>query len=477
MRVSTPTSPASQRLSNFKEETAGLPAVFLRDLAFSAHNNQGDVMEKSLWNQTCEMPKFRTLEENIKTDVLIVGGGLAGLLCAHQLKQDRVDCTVIEADRICSGVSGNTTAKITSQHGLIYGKMLRRFGHEIAKGYWQANQEAIEAYRILAGDIDCGFEEKDNFVYAVSSTEKLEQELECLNQLRIPASFEEDLPIPVGTVGAICFPCQAQFHPLKFAAGIASDLKIFEHTKAKEFIGTQVRTNRGTITAEKIIIATHFPMLNKHGAYYLKQYQSRSYVLALQNTPQVEGMYLGIDGAKLSFRNYGDCLVLGGGGHRTGKRTEGWNQLENFVKIHYPDAEIVSRWAAQDCMTLDDIPYIGQYSPNTPNLYVATGFNKWGMTSSMVAAKLLADLVQGRGNPYEQIFCPDRSILRPQILCNAAESAVNLLTPTKPRCPHLGCALKWNRQEHSWDCPCHGSRFSERGELLDNPATDDLKTE
>lgn len=431
-------------------------------------------MEKSLWKQTCEMPEFRPLEQNLKTDVLIVGGGLAGLLCAYQLKQRGTDCVLIEADRICSGISGNTTAKITSQHGLIYGKMLRRFGPEITKAYWRANQEAIDAYRNLAEGIACGFEEKDNFLYAVSSREQLEQELDDLTQLEIPAFFEEDLPIPVRTVGAIRFPDQAQFHPLKCAAGIASGLKIYEHTKAREFVGNQVMTNGGTIHAEKIIVATHFPMLNKHGGYYLKQYQSRSYVLALKNAPQVKGMYLGIDGGKLSFRNHDDCLILGGGGHRTGKKSEGWKTLENFAKIHYPDSELVSRWAAQDCMTLDGIPYIGHYSRGTPNLYVATGFNKWGMTSSMVAANLLADLVQGRENPYEPVFRPDRTILRPQLLCNTVESAVNLLTPTKPRCPHLGCALKWNRQEHSWDCPCHGSRFSERGEVLDNPATDDL---
>jgi glycine/D-amino acid oxidase-like deaminating enzyme len=216
-------------------------------------------------------------------------------------------------------------------------------------------------------------------------------------------------------------------------------------------------------------------MNNKHGAYFLKMYQSRSYVLALENAGSVDGMYVDGNGG-LSFRQYGDLLLLGGGGHRTGKPGGGWAALEDFVKRYYPGAKERFRWATQDCMTLDGLPYIGRYSKHTPNLYVATGFNKWGMTSSMVAADLLGDLVQGRENACADLFSPSRSILRPQLACNALEAAKSLLTFSKPRCPHMGCALHWNPQEHSWDCPCHGSRFTQTGKLQDNPATDDLKT-
>ena len=186
-------------------------------------------------------------------------------------------------------------------------------------------------------------------------------------------------------------------------------------------------------------------------------------------------MYVDEANGGLSFRNYKNFLLLGGGGHRTGKRGGGWSELEAFAKKHYKDARIVAKWATQDCMTLDGIPYIGQYSRSTPDLYVATGFNKWGMSSSMVAATLLTDLITGKGSKYEGLFSPSRSILHRQLLFNAFESLVGLLTPTVPRCPHLGCALKYNAAEHSWDCPCHGSRFSESGELLNNPATDDRK--
>ena len=223
----------------------------------------------------------------------------------------------------------------------------------------------------------------------------------------------------------------------------------------------------------KIIIATHFPILNKHGGYFLKLYQHRSYVLALKGAPVPGGMIIDEDKKGLSFRSWGEQLLLGGGSHRTGKRGGGWRELEAFARQHYPSAQITARWATQDCMTLDGVPYIGRYARSTPDLYVAAGFNKWGMTSSMAAALALTRMVQGKATPYASLFDPARTMLRPQLLANAAESTAGLLTPTVPRCPHLGCALKYNPAELSWDCPCHGSRFGEDGSLLDNPATDD----
>ncbi len=170
-----------------------------------------------------------------------------------------------------------------------------------------------------------------------------------------------------------------------------------------------------------------------------------------------------------------DVLVIGGGGHRTGKRGGGWREIEDFTRRHYPDAQIVARWSAQDCMSLDSMPYIGRYSRRTPNMFVSSGFNKWGVSSSMVSALVLRGMLLGRRNPWDELFSPLRSMLHPQLAINAAESTFNLLTPTSPRCPHMGCALKYNPQEHSWDCPCHGSRFGKDGALLDNPAAGDLK--
>lgn len=272
---------------------------------------------------------------------------------------------------------------------------------------------------------------------------------------------------------------QGQFHPLKFLSGIVNDLHVFEHTRVRELKrtsgGITAVTSGGTVRAKRVIVATHFPFLNKHGAYFVKMYQHRSYVIALENAPDLDGMYLDDDEKGLSFRNHNGFLFIGGGSHRTGKQGGCYETLKTFAKEHFPDARIRYAWAAQDCMTLDSVPYIGRYSAGSEDLYVATGFNKWGMTGSMVAAKLLTDLMLGKQNPYEEVFSPSRTICRPTLLSNLFESVVGLLTPKTPRCPHLGCALHWNSAERTWDCPCHGSRFTENGELIDNPATGDLK--
>ena len=428
----------------------------------------------SLWTQTAKLPEFPTLDGDRKTDVLIIGGGLAGLLCAYQLKNAGVDCLLVEKNRICSGVTADTTAKLTVQHGLLYHKLIRRFGVKRAGLYLQANQNAFEKMKALCEGMDCDFRQEASYVYSRQDSQKLLDELDALRRLGCQAEFLKKPPLPVPTVGAVGVPNQGQFHPLKFAAAVAEGLPIYAHTKVQELAPGKAVTDRGTIRAGKIIVATHFPMLNKHGSYFLKQYQHRSYVLALKGADLPEGMY--VDEAKdgLSFRTYGDLLLLGGGSHRTGKKGGGWQELEAFVKAHYPQAEITARWATQDCMTLDEVPYIGQYSSRTPELFVATGFQKWGMTTAMAAAMILTDLVQGKKNPYAPVFDPSRSILRPQMVINGVETLWNLLTPTTPRCPHMGCALKYNRAEHSWDCPCHGSRFSEAGELLNNPSKKDM---
>ena len=353
--------------------------------------------------------------------------------------------------------------------------MLSKFGAGKARLYLDANQAALAEYRSLCSRIDCDYSERDSFVYSLNNRAKLEQELSALEKLHFPADFAEQIPLPLSTVGAVRFPNQAQFHPLKFIASIAKDLHIYEHTPIRELAPRTAKTDYAAITAEKIIIATHFPILNKHGSYFLKMYQHRTHCLALENTPPVNGMYVDEEKTGLSFRDHNGLLILGGGSHRTGKKGGNWEVVESFAAVHYPGSRIRCRWATQDCMTLDDVPYIGHYSARTPDLYVATGFNKWGMTSSMVAANVLTDLITGKESPYTEVFSPSRSILHPQLAVNTFEAIKNLLTFSAKRCPHMGCALKWNPQEHTWDCPCHGSRFEEDGGLIDNPATGDLK--
>ena len=318
-------------------------------------------------------------------------------------------------------------------------------------------------------------ETKPAFVYTTGSTEKLEKELRALERIGAKAGYRDSLPLPFAVTGAIEFEDQAQFHPLLLAAGIAAGLTIYEHTPARGFEGNTVYTDKVRIEAKKILIATHFPIINKHGGYFLKLFQDRSYVLALENAPDPAGMFIGAESCGPSIRSSGDLLLFGGGAHPTGKKGGGYAELEALARSCYPGARIKYRWAAQDCMSLDGIPYIGRYGKNTPELYVATGFNKWGMTSSMVSAMILSDLLLERENPYAKVFSPQRSSMHPQLLVNAFHAAANLLTPTRPRCPHMGCALKWNEEEQSWDCPCHGSRFTAEGELLDGPATGNLK--
>lgn len=303
----------------------------------------------------------------------------------------------------------------------------------------------------------------------------LKRKCPLLKKIGYGATFEEELPLPVSIAGGIRFPGQAQFHPLKFLYAVSDGLAIYENTAVRELVGTTAVTDHGKITANAIIVATHFPFINKHGSYYLKMYQHRSYVTVLSGAPVPDGMF--IDEAKdgLSFRGYNGDLIIGGGSHRTGKKGGGFDELKEFASRAYPVATVNYRFATQDCMTLDSVPYIGRYSASTDGLYVATGFNKWGMTSSMVAANLLCNMLQGKKNEYSDVFTPSRTIIRPQLAVNAFEAVVNLLTPTQKRCPHLGCALKWNAAEHSWDCPCHGSRFTADGHLIDNPATGDLR--
>ncbi len=429
----------------------------------------------SLWTQETQLPRFRRLRGELHTDILIIGGGLTGLLCARRLAEMGVETVLVEASTICSGVTKNTTAKITSQHGLLYHKLIRRFGPERTRMYLECGEAAVGEYRRLCAGIDCGFQERDSYIYSRSSRNKLERELRVLEALGFSAEYAENLPLPFPTAGAVRFPRQAQIDPLRFAAGLVDGLKVYEHTPVLELAPYTATVPDGKITAKAIIVCTHFPILNKHGSYFLKMYQRRSYVLALQGAPDVGGMYLDEAEDGLSFRNAGELLLLGGGGHRTGGHGGGWYELERITERYYPGAKERNRWAAQDCITLDGVPYIGAYSGRTRGLYVATGFNKWGMTSAMAAAMILADLVTGRNNPYAAVFSPSRSMLRPQLAVNAGQAVLHLLTPTARRCPHMGCALKWNPRERTWDCPCHGSRFTEDGKLIDNPATGDLK--
>ena len=432
-------------------------------------------MEKSIWEKSCSMPEKPRLEGDKTTDVLIIGAGITGILCAHALKQAGINCTVAEMYRACRGTTGRTTAKITALHGLIYADLIKKSGFKAAEKFYKISAAAIDGYGELSKSIDCDFKRSTAYTYTLNSPDKIKAEYDALRSLGAPSEHFRDLQLPFGTVSAVGLKNQAQFNPLKLLPELSRNLEIYENTKITDFTSGTAFYERGKIKADKIIVTARFPFVDRRGLYFLKMHQQRSYCFALKNAPFPDGMYIDEAEGGYSFRKYRDFLILGGGGGRTGKKLGGYEALEIFRKKYFPKSEIIAKWAAQDCVSLDKLPYIGAYSPNMPMVYVATGFCKWGMTSAMAAAMVLRDEITGVKNEFADIFDPARSILKPSLVTNGLESAAGYLYPSVKSCPHLGCALKYNEAEGTWDCPCHGSRFTKNGRVIDTPAVKDLK--
>lgn len=423
-----------------------------------------------------------------RAEVAVIGAGMVGMLCARMLADQGADVAVLEARVMGHGQTKNTTAKITSQHGLIYDKLIRTLGHDRALQYARANQAAVEEYErmIRTRNIDCGFLRIPAFLYTKKEEGKTHLEKECRAALSLglPASLTSDTDLPFQVTEALKFEKQAQFHPLKFLEAVREGIPVYEHTEVLKAEGRRLITNRGIMEADKVIFACHYPFMNVPGFYFARMHQERSYVLALDNGEgkegKLDGMYYGIDENGLSFRNAGPYILMGGKGRRTGEEcgSSAFVYLREQARALWPAARVVSQWAAQDCMTLDAVPYIGTYSRLRPDWYIASGFQKWGMTSSMVSALVLRNLVTGAASPWEDVFSPQRKTWRASMgsfLKEGYHAVKGLTALGGPRCPHMGCKLSWNKDEHSWDCPCHGSRFSEDGHLIDNPAQTDLK--
>lgn len=437
----------------------------------------------SIWSDA-GIARRNPLPGNMETEVAVIGGGMAGILTAYYLQKKGKQVVVLEANRIGSGQTSGTTAKITSQHNLIYQKLISQVGLEQARQYAAANQAAIREYRqlIQKNSIFCDFEELPSYLYSTTVSEPLRREAEAAGRLGIRADFVTKTELPFAIHGAVRFEGQAKFHPMEFLQSISMPLTIYENTTVMSVNGHKVRTDRGTVTAESVVFACHYPFVNIPGFYFARMYQKRSYVLALRHAPYFHGMYLGIEKEGLSFRQAEEYLLLGGRGHRTGKvpSANPYKSLQAAAAHLFPEAKVAAHWSAQDCMTVDSIPYIGQFAPSRPDWYVATGFNKWGMTSSMVSAMILSDMICGIPNPYAQVFSPKRLNLRASAsegMVHMGESVKDLtLGACRPpaRCPHLGCKLLWNASESTWECPCHGSRFNHSGELLNGPAQTDV---
>ena len=475
---------------------------------------------KSIWDESCKFDKREELKGDIKTDVLIVGAGITGILIGYFLKKSGRDVVLIDKAEIASGNTKNTTAKITSQHDLIYNTLIKEFGEEKAKQYADANELAIRKYKQIIEErkIDCDFKEVPAYIYSLNEVDKIIKEVEAAKKLGIKAEFIEKIDIPLDVKGAIKFNNQAQFNPLKFLKDISKELVIYENTRAIKIEESLVSTDKGNIEANHIVIATHYPIMNAPGYYFMKMHQERSYVIALENTDSIEGMYIDYEKKGYSFRSYKGLLLLGGISQRTGENGNGgsYDKLRKFAKEIYPNSKEKYHWSAQDCITIDGIPYIGRYSNSTPNIYVATGFNKWGMTSAMVSAMIISDFILGNENKFSEIFSPKRfdlSLSINNIANDLVETAKNFIAQkisipsseiehiknghagiveyngqkvgvykdkqgkefiVSTKCAHLGCELHWNADELTWDCPCHGSRFDYRGKLIDSPAVNNI---
>ncbi len=430
---------------------------------------------KSVWQEKAGRIRYPEIKGDRRTQVLVIGGGMAGVLCARSLQLAGKDVVLVEANQIGSGITARTTAVLTAQHDYLYQDMVRDHGVDAAKAYLHANLDAVKSFRKLSKKIPCDFEDMPSVQFSTGTLERLCREAEVVKQLGFPAKYTERADFPPNATAAVEYPEMGQFHPLKFLSGAAQDLQIFENSRVLDLEGTTAVLEHGTVRAEQVVVATHFPFINRRGLYFMKLHQSRSYVLALENAPDPGATLAELDGQGMYFRRYGDLLLVGGGDHRTGKKGGGFSYVQDYVRRHFPEARQKYAWANQDCMSLDGLPYVGAYSPNMPGVYVAAGFNAWGMTNSMVAAGVLTDQLCGRENPLTQAFRPDRSVLHKQLLCNIGATVADFAIPTLKRCPHMGCALRWNPQEHSWDCPCHGSRFTEKGTLLDTPAQKDAE--
>ena len=477
-------------------------------------------VHESLWQQSTDLPRRKPLAHDLEVDAAVIGAGLAGVLIADQLQRRGLKTVVLEARRVGSGQTGRTTAKITSQHGLIYHGLIERFGREKAQFYADANQQAIRQYAdmIQQRRISCGFREAPTYLYSCIDATPLKRESEAAASLGIDARFVTETELPFPVAGAVRFERQAVFHPLQFLQALSEQLNIYEDSPVLSIQSHALRTPNATVHAEHIIFACHFPFVNVPGWYFMRMHQERSYVLALECPWQPEGTYFGVDPEGLSFRSAEGNLLLGGEQHRTGENSFGgqYDALRRRAAALFLNCRETACWSAQDCMTLDGLPYIGPFAASEPSWHVATGFGKWGMTTSMVAAILIADSIAGHPPAWADVFAPSRfelSVSARNLATDTAQSfkglTRSLFMPPRalleelplghggivdvdgekvgvykdqsdhchvvhPRCPHLGCQLEWNPDEKSWDCPCHGSRFTCDGELLDRPAQADL---
>ncbi|KKR20823.1 MAG: putative oxidoreductase [Parcubacteria group bacterium GW2011_GWE2_39_37] len=488
---------------------------------------------KSIWIGTTPSADYPKLEPGLLVDVVVVGGGIAGLNAAYFLMQENLKVAVIEMYDIAMATSGNTTAKVTSQHDIKYEFLIKNYGFEKAKLYAESNEWAIRELENITKkeNINCNLQRLPSYVYATTKEGRteLENELAACRQIGLPASIEDRVDgIPFAITGALKFENQACFHPRKYLLALAEKIvkknnHIFENTQVldiKEADVSTVITDQGEIRAKKVIIATNYPIYDK-GFFAFRMSQIRSYALAAKlKTPVADINYINFDTDRLSHRPYQDkeekWAIIGAEDHVVGEEENinHFKRLEELARKKFDIEKIDYVWAAQDSTSIDRVPFIGRM-PNTDNVYVITGFGEWGMTTSLVSAKLITDLVMGRKNNWSQLYDPTK--VKPmasfkqfrEMLTRGLKNYLQYFKKDKTVfadlekgtgrtmtlkgqkaavykdengrvhsysavCTHLGCIVNWNPNEKSWDCPCHGSRFTKEGGIINGPAVKPL---
>lgn len=458
----------------------------------------------SYWNENIETKEFPKLNKNIEVDVCIIGGGITGVSTAYYLANRGLKVVVLEKDKICSSTTGGSTGKITSQHGLIYKYLKDLNGKEFAQKYYKANEEAKEnIIKVINKEkIECDLERKNAYVYTEveKNIQVIKEEIEYTKKLGINSEFVSKIELPLDIYGAIKFEEQAQFDPVKYTYGLANCVikntgQIYENSKVIETVEADgkynISTKEGKVRAQYMVITTRYPIIKFPGYYFLKMYQSTSYAILVDTHTDInyDGFYINAETPVFSFRTVksGDrnLLLAVGYDYKTGTEIIGnpFEYLKAKIKNMYPEADVLKSWTAEDCISLDKIPYIGDFSDIMDNCYVATGFNKWGITGSNIAAKIITDKILGNDNEYEDIFESSRLGIiknKDEMMNMIKEAGDGIILerikgkPT-PTCTHLGCKLSWNPLEEIWECSCHGSKFSKRGFVIDGPAVKNLE--
>ncbi|MBL4930992.1 FAD-dependent oxidoreductase [Clostridium paridis] len=500
--------------------------------------NDSSLLEgiNSYWIDSTRKTNYDEIKEDVRVDVAIIGGGIVGITSAYILKKQGFKVAVIEASRIGTGTTGHTTAKVTSQHNLIYCKIINSMGVEKARQYAEANESSIDFVESIKNElnIDCDFERAPSYVYTndESYINKIEKEVEAASRLGIKAKYTEELPLNYKIKAAVVFENQAQFHPRKYLLPMAEKIPgdgsyIFENTEACELEeGNHIKIltrNGKKVTAPKVIIASHFPFYDGLGLYFARLRPERSYIVGTRiNEKFPNAMFINAEKPTRSLRAQRDkekqLILVGGESHKVAHGEDfkkHYDNLKEFAKSIFDVEDFPYQWSTQDYITIDDVPYVGRLTMTKENIYVATGFGKWGMTNGTTAARIITDMVLDKKNPWKDVYNPSRAFTMKayknlivenfdvakeliagkikqgedglKLECGEGkiveldnnkygaykdmEGNIHIVNIT---CTHVGCELKWNDAEHSWDCPCHGSRFSYDGEILEGPATHKL---